>query len=82
MNKILVKLDSNEEEVQTKAGLYMPTDSTIPQGEVVAVGDGTKDEPMRVQVGDKVILRMKGASVTINYESYNVVEQSDVLCIL
>jgi len=46
-----------EAETQTASGLYIPDSAKEKpqQGEVVAVGKGTKDEPTTVKIGDTVL---------------------------
>ena len=53
------------------------------QGEVVAAGNGTKDEEMVLKVGDKVLYG-KYAGTELEYEGtkYLIMRQSDVLAIL
>ena len=53
------------------------------QGEVVAVGHGTKDEEMVLKVGDKVLYG-KYSGTEIEYEGvkYLMMRQSDVLAVL
>ena len=53
------------------------------QGEVVACGNGTKDEEMVVKVGDQVLYG-KYSGTELEYEGvkYLMMRQSDVLAIL
>ncbi len=53
------------------------------QGEIVAVGNGTKDEEMILKVGDKVLYG-KYAGTELEYEGvkYLIMRQSDVVAIL
>jgi chaperonin GroES len=53
------------------------------QGEVVAVGHGTKDEEMVLKVGDTVLYG-KYSGTEIEYEGvkYLMMRQSDVLAVL
>ena len=50
------------------------------QGEIVAVGNGTKDEEMILKVGDKVLYG-KYAGTELEYEGvkYLIMRQSDVV---
>ena len=51
--------------------------------EVVAVGPGTKDEPMELKVGDKVVFpKYGGTEVKYNGEEYTILHQSDILAII
>ena len=50
---------------------------------IVAVGPGTKDEPMEVKVGDVVLYgKYAGTEVTVETKKYLIVKQSDILAIL
>lgn len=82
-NYILVK----EEEVNKTlaGGLVIPKDDAdqTRRGKVIEVGDGIKDEPMKVSVGDVVIYgKYAGTEVEIDEENYKVLKQSDVLVII
>jgi chaperonin GroES len=81
--KILCQI-VQKEEIKNKAGLYMPDTqkNNVKEALVIAVGDGTKDEPMRVKEGDRILLSFGGVPVIVDGENYNVVEQSDVLLIM
>ena len=53
------------------------------QGEVLAVGKGTKDEEMVLTVGDKVLYgKYSGTEVELDGEKYLIMRQSDVLAII
>ncbi len=72
-------------ETKTVGGIIIPdTAKEKPlQGEVVAVGNGTKDEEMVLKVGDKVLYG-KYAGTEVEYEGtkYLIMRQSDVVAIL
>ena len=72
-------------EEKTIGGIIIPdTAKEKPlQGEVVAVGHGTKDEEMVLKVGDTV-LYSKYSGTEIEYEGvkYLMMRQSDVLAVL
>ena len=72
-------------EEKTVGGIIIPdTAKEKPlQGEVVAVGHGTKDEEMVLKVGDKVLYG-KYSGTEIEYEGvkYLMMRQSDVLAVL
>jgi chaperonin GroES len=72
-------------ETKTASGIYIPdTAQEKPQkGKVVAVGSGTKDEEMKLKVGDKVLYgKYAGTEISINNEKYLIMRQSDVLAII
>ena len=48
--------------------------------EVVAVGPGTKDEPMEVKAGDKVVFsKYAGTEIKYDGEEYTIMGQADIL---
>jgi len=50
------------------------------KGEVVAVGDGTKDEAMVLKAGDTVLYgKYAGTEIEHEGEKYLIMRQSDVL---
>jgi chaperonin GroES len=72
-------------ETKTASGIYIPdTAQEKPQkGKVVAVGTGTKDEEMKLKVGDVVLYgKYAGTEVTVDNEKYLIMRQSDVLAII
>ena len=51
--------------------------------EVVAVGPGTKDEPMELKVGDKVVFsKYGGAEIKYQGEEYTIMHQSEILAVI
>ena len=53
------------------------------KGEIVAVGNGTKDEEMVVKPGDTVLYgKYAGTELELDGEKYLIMRQSDVLAIL
>lgn len=72
-------------EEKTVAGIIIPdTAKEKPlKGEVVAVGDGTKDEKMVLKAGDNVLFgKYAGTEIEVGEEKYLIMRQSDVLAIL
>lgn len=83
MNKVLLKIEDKKE--QTKAGLFIPetANDDFKKADVIAVGDGTPEEQMRLSEGQKVLIgKYAGTKVEIDNEEYLVVEQKDVLVVL
>ena len=80
-----VLIEPKEAETKTASGLFIPdTAKEKPQqGIVVAVGNGKKDEPMELKVGD-VVLYGKYAGTELSFEGkdYLIMRQSDVVAIL
>ena len=67
------------------AGIIIPdTAKEKPlKGEVVAVGEGTKDEKMVLKAGDTVLFgKYAGTEIEVGEEKYLIMRQSDVLAIL
>ena len=82
-DRVLVKPAAAEE--KTVAGIIIPdTAKEKPlKGEVLAVGNGTKDEEMVLNVGDTVLYgKYAGNEVELDGEKYMIMRQSDVLAIL
>ena len=82
-DRVLVKPAPAEE--KTAGGIIIPdTAKEKPlQGEVLATGNGTKDEEMVLKAGDKVLYgKYSGAEVEFDGEKYLIMRQSDVLAVL
>lgn len=72
-------------ETKTASGIYIPdTAQEKPQrGKVIAVGTGTKDEEMKVKVGDVVLYgKYAGTEINIGSDKYLIMRQSDILAII
>jgi chaperonin GroES len=72
-------------ETKTASGIYIPdTAKEKPQnGVVVAVGPGTKDNPMTVKVGDSVIYgKYTGTELKLEGVDYLMMRESDILAIV
>ena len=72
-------------EEKTIGGIIIPdTAKEKPlQGEVVAIGNGTKDEEMVVKVGDNVLYgKYAGTEIELDGEKYLIMRQSDILAII
>ena len=79
-DRVLVLPKAAEE--KTIGGIIIPdTAKEKPlQGEVVATGNGTKDEEMVLKVGDQVLYgKYSGTELQIDGEDYLLINQSDVL---
>ena len=71
-------------EEKTIGGIIIPdTAKEKPlKGEVVAVGNGTKDEEMIVKVGDTVLYgKYAGTELELDGNKYLIMRQSDILAI-
>jgi chaperonin GroES len=72
-------------ELKTAGGIIIPdTAKEKPQrGTVVAVGNGKKDEPITVQVGDTVLYgKYSGTEITVEGKDYLIMRESDILAII
>ncbi len=82
-DRVLIKPAAAEE--KTISGIIIP-DSAKEQplkGEVVAVGNGKKDEEMIVKNGDVVLYgKYAGTEIELDGEKYLIMRQSDILAII
>lgn len=72
-------------EEKTSSGIIIPdTAKEKPQkGTIVAVGDGKKDEPLTVKVGDSVLYgKYAGTEVTVEGKEYLIMRESDIYAIV
>lgn len=82
-DRVLIKPAPAEE--KTAGGIIIPdTAKEKPlQGEVLAAGNGTKDEEMVLKAGDTVLYGKYAATeVELDGEKYLIMRQSDVLAVL
>ena len=82
-DRVLIKAAPAEE--KTAGGIIIPdTAKEKPlQGEVLAVGNGTKDEEMVLKAGDTVLYgKYAGTEIEHEGEKYLIMRQSDVLAVL
>lgn len=74
-----------EKEEKTQGGLILTSSAKEqPQiAEVIAVGPGTKDEPMELKAGDKVIFaKYGGTDIKYEGEEYTIMRQSEILAVI
>lgn len=82
-DRVLIKPAPAEE--KTIGGIIIPdTAKEKPlKGEVIAAGNGTKDEEMIVKVGDTVLYgKYAGQELEFEGEKYLIMRQSDILAVL
>ena len=82
-DRVLVKPAPAEE--KTIGGIIIPdTAKEKPlKGEVLATGNGTKDEEMVLKVGDTVLYgKYAGTELELEVEKYLIMRQGDVLAVL
>ena len=82
-DRVLIKPASAEE--KTVSGIIIPDSAKEKplKGEVVAVGNGTKDEDMVVKAGNTVLYgKYAGTEIEWDGEAYLIMRQSDILAII
>ena len=82
-DRVLVKPASAVE--KSVGGIIIPDSAKEKplKGEIVAVGNGTKDEEMIVKAGDTVLYgKYAGTEIEWDGESYLIMRQSDILAII
>jgi chaperonin GroES len=82
-DRVLVEPAAAEQ--KTAGGIIIPdTAKEKPQkGTVVAVGNGKKDEPLTVKVGDQVLYgKYSGSELTIEGKDYLIMRESDILAVI
>lgn len=82
-DRVLVKPVAAEE--KTIGGIIIPDSAKEKplKGEILAVGQGTKDETMVLKAGDQVLFgKYAGTELEYEGEKYLIMRQSDVLAIL
>jgi chaperonin GroES len=82
-DRVLVRPAVAEE--KTEGGIIIPDSAKEKplKGEVVAVGNGTKDEEMVVKAGDSVLYgKYAGTEIELDGEIYLIMRQSDLFAII
>ncbi|MBK7028854.1 MAG: co-chaperone GroES [Bacteroidales bacterium] len=82
-DRVLVEPAAAEQ--KTAGGIIIPdTAKEKPQkGTVVAVGNGKKDEPMTVKVGDLVLYgKYSGTEINVDGRDYLIMRESDILAVI
>ena len=82
-DRVLLKQAAAEE--KTISGIIIPDSAQEKpmKGEVVAVGNGTKDEEMVVKPGDNVLYgKYAGTEIEHEGEKFLIMRQSDILAII
>ncbi len=80
-----VIIEAAAAEQKTSGGIIIPdTAKEKPQkGIIVAVGNGKKDEPMTVKVGDNVLYgKYAGTEITIDGKEYLIMKEADIYAIV
>jgi chaperonin GroES len=82
-DRVLVEPAAAEQ--KTAGGIIIPdTAKEKPQkGTVVAIGNGKKDEPLTVKVGDQVLYgKYSGTELNIEGKDYLIMRESDILAVI
>jgi|SRR5688500_6899241 chaperonin GroES len=82
-DRVLVEPAAAEE--KTASGIIIPdTAKEKPQkGTIVAVGEGLKDKPVTVKIGDNVLYgKYAGTEITIEGKEYLIMRNSDIFGII
>lgn len=82
-DRVLVEPAAAEE--KTAGGIIIPdTAKEKPmKGTVVAVGNGKKDEPITVKVGDQVLYgKYSGTELSVDGKDYLIMRESDIYAII
>jgi chaperonin GroES len=80
-----VVIEPSAAETTTASGIIIPdTAKEKPQkGIIVAIGNGKKDEPITVKVGDEVLYgKYSGTEITIEGKDYLIMRESDIFAVL
>lgn len=80
-----VLVEPGPAEVKTTSGIIIPdTAQEKPQrGRVVAIGNGKKDEPLTVKVGDTVLYgKYSGTEFKFNGKDLLIMSESDIYAVI
>lgn len=80
-----VLIEPNPAEEKTAGGLFIPdTAKEKPlAGKVIAVGPGTSEVKMEVNVGDEVLYgKYAGTEISAEGKNYLIMKQNDILAII
>lgn len=72
-------------ETKTASGIIIPDNAQEKplKGKVVAIGNGKKDEPLTVKVGDEVLYgNYSGTELKHEGETYLMMRESDILAVI
>jgi chaperonin GroES len=84
-NEDRVLVEPAEAETKTASGIIIPdTAKEKPQkGKIIAVGEGVKDKPVTVKVGDNVLYgKYSGTEINIDGKEYLIMRNSDIFGII
>ncbi len=78
-NRVLIEPEAAEQ--KTASGIIIPdTAKEKPlKGTIVAAGNGKKDEPLTVKVGDKVLFgQYAGTEIKLDGKAFLIMKESDI----
>ncbi|MBK5280403.1 MAG: co-chaperone GroES [Bacteroidia bacterium] len=84
-NEDRVLVEAAPAEQKTASGLIIPdTAKEKPQkGKVIAIGEGLKDKPVTVKVGDNVLYgKYSGTEINFDGKEYLIMRNSDIFGII
>ena len=82
-DRVLISPAAAEE--KTVGGIIIPDSAKEKplRGEIIAIGNGTKDEAMVLKTGDTVLYgKYAGTELELDNEKYLIMRQSDVLAVI
>ena len=80
-----VLVEPSAAETKTASGIIIPDSAQEkPQkGKIIAVGPGTKDNPVTLKVGDNILYgKYSGTEITIDGEEMLVMREDDITAII
>ena len=80
-----VIIQQAEAETTTASGIIIPdtAQEKAQKGTVIAVGKGTKDNPITVKAGDNILYgKYAGTELKYNGSDYMIMKESDILAII
>ena len=79
-----VLVEPHKAEEKTASGIIIPDSAQEkPQrGTIIAVGEGKKDEPMSLKIGDVVIYaKYGGTEINVDGKDYIIMREDDILLV-
>lgn len=83
-DRVLLKITVNKQQT-TKSGIILAdaAQEKTEVGEVIAIGEGTKDDPIKVKIGQKVMFdKYSGTKIKIEGEDHLLIKMQDVVAIV
>ena len=83
-NRVLIEEQDGFTE-KTEGGIFIPDTAKekLPQGKVVAIGQGINGIPMEVEIGDVVVFQKHaGTEITLQGKKYLIMRETDIQAVL